>query len=60
MVDYFLTKLLKINVNNRIPMKTSWYVIDLQLVIPKNLVISNAFTLLTVITKKTLIFFKNT
>ena len=32
MVDYILTKMLEINVNNRIRMKTSWYLIGLELV----------------------------
>ena len=41
MVDYILTKMLEINVNNKIPMKTSLYFIDLQLVFKKNYVICN-------------------
>ena len=41
MVDYILTKMLDINVNNRIPMKTSWYFIGLLLVFKKDLVICN-------------------
>ena len=41
MVDYILTKMLEINVNNRIPMKTSLYFIDFQLILKKNLVICN-------------------
>ena len=41
MVDYTLTKMLKINVNSRISMKTSSYFIDLQLVFHKKLVFCN-------------------
>ena len=50
MFDYILTKMLKINVNNRIPMKTSWYFTDLQIIFQKNLVIWKDSTLLTVFT----------
>ena len=32
LVDQTLTKMLEFNVNNRIPLRTSWYLIGLQLV----------------------------
>ena len=41
LVDQIPTKMLKIKVENGIPMKTSLYFIDLHLVFKKNLVICN-------------------
>ena len=56
MVDYILTKIVKINRNNRFQMKTSRYLIHSQLVFQKNLVICNDSMLLTVFTKKKWMF----
>ena len=41
MAAYILTKMVEINVHNKIAMKTSRYFIDLQLVFKKNIVICN-------------------
>ena len=55
-VDKNLTHILEFNVKNRIPMKTSWYINDLQIIFQKNIVICKDSTILTVFPKKTMIF----